>query len=58
MSDYVLLVIFIILGLWSVAIVIQGKEHSDLSETLLGILLTITSVIGLIASISNIISVT
>ena len=58
MSDYVLLVIFIILGLWSVAIVIQGKEHSDLSETLMGILLTITSVIGLIASISNIISVT
>jgi len=58
MSDYVLLVIFIILGLWSVVIVIQGKEHSDLSETLMGILLTITSVIGLIASISNIISVT
>ena len=58
MSDYVLLVIFIILGLWSVVIVIQGKEHSDLSETLMGILLTITSVIGLIASISNIISAT
>lgn len=56
MSNYFLLAIFIILGLWSVALVIQGKEHSDLSETLLGILLTITSVIGLIATIGRLIS--
>jgi len=56
MSNYVLLVIFIILGLWGVVIVIQGKEHSDLSETLMGILLTITSVIGLIATIGRLIS--